>query len=263
MSIKRIIAVVIRHLYIWPRTIERLMGAFGWPIFDLIIWGLVSSYLMKSSNLSFSLMTFILGGLIFWTITWRIQNDISVNFLDEGWNQNLINLFSSPLTRWEFLSAMVILGLIKIFFTALSITVGAIILYHFNFYSTFGLFIPILVLDVLFFGWTYGFFVNGLILRFGYTVAEFAWALIAVIQPFVCVFYPLKSLPIWAQKIGLVLPPTYVFEEMRRIIATGTLNINNLLISFGLNFFYLILSLVFFQLMFEKARENGRLVKLN
>ncbi|MFH0864195.1 MAG: ABC transporter permease [Candidatus Gottesmanbacteria bacterium] len=263
MNLTRVFAIVIRHLYLWPRTIERMMGAFGWPIFDLIIWGLVTTYIMKSSNLSFSLTGFILGGLILWTIVWRVQNDISVNFLDEAWNKNLINIFSTPLTPKEFLSAMIILSLIKISMTTLSITVGAYILYRFNFLATFGLYIPVLFINLLLFGWIYGFLVNGLILRYGYMVAELAWALIALVQPFACVFYPLASLPLWAQKIGLMIPVTYVFEEMRNILFTGNINWNNLLISFILNMIYLVLSLWYFRSMFEKAREFGRLVKLN
>ncbi len=263
MNRQRILAIVIRHLYLWPRTLERLMHSFGWPIFDLIIWGLTTLYIQKNSLASFSLLTFILGGLIFWTIVWRAQNDISVNLLEEAWNSNLINIFSSPLTKGEFLVAVAILGLFKLVFTMFSLVIGALILYQFNFLTTFGLYIPLLMVNLLLFGWIYGFFINGLILRFGYPVAEFAWALIALVQPFSCVFYPLSSLPDWAQKIGLLLPPTYIFEEMRRVLFSGSLNWYNLLLSFVLNLFYLFLALWFFRSMFENAREHGRLVKLN
>lgn len=263
MSSKRIMAVVIRHLYIWPRTLERLMGSFGWPILDLIIWGLTTSYLQKNSGASFSFLNIILGAVIFWTIAWRMQNDISVNFLDEAWNKNLINIFSSPLTKGEFLAAMSILGIIKLTITMFSLTIGAFLLYRFNLFSSFGFYIPVIVVNLLLFGFLFGILINGLILRFGYTVAEFAWALIALVSPFSCVFYPLNSLPFWAQKVALLLPTTYVFEEIRHIMIFGFVNWHNLLLSFCLNLVYLILALWFFNLMFEKARDYGRLVKLN
>lgn len=263
MNKNRILAIIIRHLYIWPRSLERLTGTFGWPLLDLVIWGLMSSYLNKSLILNVSLVTIFLGGLIFWTFTWRTQNDVSVNFLDEAWNKNLINLFASPLTAGEFLVAMIGLSIVKLTFTAISLFIGAFILYHFNFIGTFGLYTPLLMINLLLFGWSYGFLVNGLILRFGYSVQELAWVFIGLIQPFSCVFYPLSALPDWAQKIALILPTTYVFEEMRRILFTGQINWINLLISFSLNLVYLILGLIFFRLMYEKAREYGRLVKLN
>lgn len=263
MSTTRIYAMVMRQLYLWPRTIERLMGTFWWPLFDLIIWGLTTLYLQKASLVSFSLVTFIIGGLIFWNIVSRSQSDISVNFLDEAWNKNLINIFSTPLTQSEFMVSMMILGAIKLLITLISMIALSLLLYKFNFLSQFGLFIPVLALNLLLFGWSFGFFINGLILRFGYTIQDFAWGLIALIQPFSCVFYPLSSLPPAIQKVARFLPTTYVFEEMRRILQNGHIKLENLVISFILNIIYLLLSLGFFKLMFEYARENGKLVKLN
>jgi ABC-2 type transport system permease protein len=263
MSSQRIIGIVIRHLYIWPRSLERLMWNFGWPFLDLIIWGLASSYLQKNLALSFSIVTFFLGGVIFWNILWRAQNEVAVNFLDEAWNHNLINIFSTPLKSSEFLLGMVIINLLKLVFTVGSLTLGGFIIYKFNFFSSFGFFIPFLLLNLLLIGWSVGFFVIGLILRFGWSVSEMAWAIAFLIQPFSCVFYPITALPSWGQKIALTFPSSYVFEEMRRILFKGEVVWNNLLISFFLNILYLVLSLLFFRFMFEKAREHGRLVKLN
>lgn len=263
MSSRRIIAIVIRHLYVWPRSLERLTWNFGWPFLDLIIWGLTMSYIQKTSQLSLSLINMMLGAVVFWTIVHRAQNEVSTNFLDEAWNRNLINIFSTPLTKFEFIVASVILNLIKLTFTLVSLIFGAYIFYKFNIISSFNLYIPFLWINLLLAGWSIGFIVIGLILRFGYSVAELAWAIAIIIQPFSAVFYPLTALPVWAQKIALLLPTTYVFEEMRRIIFEGRIIWTNLLTSFGLNIIYLFLSLVFFFFMFENARVNGRLVKLN
>lgn len=263
MNKKRIFAIVIRHLYIWPRSLERWMGAIGWPCLDLFVWGLTASYFQKHSQESFSLLTVILGGIILWPVVWRVQQEIAVNLLDEAFNKNLINIFSTPLTRGEFLAAMVVLGLIKLCLTLFSLIIGAALLYRFNVFACFGIYLPILFINLLIFGWVCGFLVNGLILRFGYTIQELAWSLVALISPFSCVFYPVSSLPSWAQKIALLFPSTYVFEEMRRILSTGMAQGNNLLISFILNLFYLFLVLKFFKTMYEGARKHGRLVKLN
>lgn len=254
--------MIIRHLYIWPRSLERLMWTFGWPFLDLMIWGLTSTYFQKTIETSFSFITFLLGGIIFWTIFWRLQSEINVNFLDEAWNKNLINIFATPLTWQEFLVAMLLLGFLKLLLTILSLTLAAWWLYHFNF-LIFGFYIPFLLLDLFLFAWTVGFFVNGLILRFGYSVQELAWGIAFIVHPFSCVYWPLSFLPGWAQKIALFFPSSYVFEEMRRILFTGSVNWSNLLISFILNIIYLLLALKFFHWMYEGAREHGRLVKLN
>jgi ABC-2 type transport system permease protein len=263
MSIKRIFAVVIRHLYMWPRSMERLMGSFGWPILELIIWGLTMSYFQKNLANSASLLTIILGALIMWQIIARSETETSVVFLDEIWNKNLINIFSSPLTKGEFLVSMIILDLIKMFFTISSLSLIGFFFYKFNLIQTFGYYFPFLLLNLFITGWAVGFFVVGMILRFGYKVQELAWAVVLIVQPFSCVYYPISALPLWARKVALFFPSSHLFEEMRNILSKNPVDMNNLLISFILNIIYLGLSIWFFSAMFEKAREHGRLVKLN
>ncbi|KKQ01446.1 MAG: hypothetical protein US11_C0008G0003 [Candidatus Roizmanbacteria bacterium GW2011_GWA2_36_23] len=263
MSIQRINAMIIRYMYVWFRSIERFMWSFGWPFLDLIIWGITSSYLQKQSITSFSIVTFILGGVIFWNILWRAQNEMSVNFLEEAWNHNLINIFSSPLKISEYLISAIILNLIKLIVTVTTLTVSAFVLYKFNFYTTFGWHIPFLLINLLLIGWSAGIFINALLLRYGWSLSELAWAIVFVLQPFSCVFYPREALPVWAQKISLILPSSYVFEEMRSILFSGNINWFNLYLSFGLNLVYLVLSIKFFYYMYDRARDLGKLVKLN
>ncbi len=263
MSLKRIMAVVIRHLYVWPRSLERWQGSLGWPLLGLISWGMTMSFFQKNASFGFSIIAFLLGGVIFWEFTSISQREMSVNFLDEAWNKNLINIFSTPLTTAEFLLASVILGLIKLTVTMFVMLLGAFIFYKFNIFGLYGLYLPFLIINLLIFGLSFGVIINGLIVRFGFGAQELAWALLAWVSPFSCIYYPLSSIPTWAQKIGQMLPSTYIFEEMRRVIMTGSINTSNLMISFGLNILYLLLSLLFFHWMFENARDQGRLVKLN
>lgn len=261
MSIQRIFAIVLRHIYVWPRGIERFMWSVGWPLVELLIWGLTTNYLMQNLQLRFSFTTFILGAIIFWGITTRAQLEMSINFLEEIWNKNIINIFSTPLTIKEFLTATVILGFIKFIFTAGLLMTVALIGYKLNM-LVFGWYLPIFILILVMFGWIFGFFVMGLIINFGRTIEEFAWSAIYFFQPFMCVFYPLSSLPKWAQYISMIFPPTYIFEEMRRYLFSGIVIWQNLLIGFLLNIVYLIGALIFLYSMFERARETGRLTKL-
>lgn len=261
MNSQRIFAVVMRHLYVWPRGVERFMWSVGWPLVELLIWGLTTNYLSQNLQLKFSFTTFILGAIIFWGITTRSQLEMSINFLEEIWNKNIINIFSTPLTIKEFLSATVILGILKFIFTASLLTFVAFIGYKINMFS-FGWYLPFFILNLVMFGWIFGFFVMGLIINFGRTIEEFAWSAIYFLQPFMCVFYPLSSLPKWMQILGIILPPTYVFEEMRRYLFSGNVLWTNLLISFFLNVIYLIGALIFLHSMFERARVTGRFTKL-
>lgn len=263
MSIKRIYAIVMRHLYVWPRNMDRLMGSFGWPILEITIWGLTMSYFQKNLINTVSLLTVVLGTVIMWQILARTQTEISIVFLDEVWNKNLINIFSSPLTKAEFLVSIVVLNLIKIIFTIMSLLAIGIFYYKFNLIRSFGIYMPFLLFNLFMMGWSVGFFVIGVIMRFGYRVQELAWAIFLVTQPFSCVLYPVSALPNWARPIAQALPSSYLFEEMRNILNKNPINVNNLYMSFILNVVYLVLSVWFFSSMFEQARKFGRLVKLN
>lgn len=251
-----------RHLYVWPRGIERFMWSVGWPLLELIIWGLTTSYLQKGSSLSLSFTTLILGAIIFWGVMNRLQLETTINFLEELWNKNIINIFTTPLRISEFLMATVILALIKFLFTAELLILVAYVGYAFNIFD-FGWYLPVMMFNLMLFGWAFGFFVTGLVIHFGRSVEEFAWSGIFFLQPFMCVFYPLSSLPSWAQYIGKIFPPTYIFEEMRHYLFSGSVSWENLLISFTLNGIYLLISLLFLYGMFDKARETGRLTKLD
>jgi ABC-2 type transport system permease protein len=45
------------------------------------------------------------------------------------------------------------------------------------------------------------------------------WPLAALLSPFAAVFYPVTVLPTWMQWIAHALPPSYVFEGMRSLLA--------------------------------------------
>jgi len=208
------------------------------------------------------IVTFFLGGIIFWYLIIQSQRDINTPLLDEAWNRNLINIFTTPLRLRDFLAATILLGFIKMACTITTLTVVAYLFYQFNIFH-FGWYLIPAVINLILTGWSLGFLINGLILRFGYRVQAFAWALTYLIYPFSGVLYPVSILPQWAQYISRGIPTSYVFENMRKVIAEGTYDGNTILLAFILNIIYLSLSLWFLTSMYYDALKNGRLVKLN
>ncbi|MBI4990771.1 ABC transporter permease, partial [Candidatus Gottesmanbacteria bacterium] len=175
---------------------------------------------------------------------------------------NLINLFTTPIRLREFIAGTIVLGLLKLLLTGIILSILAVVLYQFNIFD-FGLFLIPAVINLILAGWWIGFFINGLILRFGYRVEAFAWAFVFVIYPFSAIFYPVSVLPEWAQFIARMLPTSYIFENMRSVISTGYFFAPDIIISFVLNLCFLSLSIIFMQRMFKEALRNARLVKLN
>ncbi|PIX73911.1 ABC transporter, partial [Candidatus Roizmanbacteria bacterium CG_4_10_14_3_um_filter_33_21] len=44
MRIHRIYAVILRFMYLFRRSYDRISDAFYWPTIDLMLWGLTSVY---------------------------------------------------------------------------------------------------------------------------------------------------------------------------------------------------------------------------
>lgn len=261
MNISRIFAIFLEHFLRLIHEFTEIVETFYWATMDVIIWGFMTAYISKLGGGGELVVSFMLGGLILWTITWRTQQDISLSMMRDIWNKNLISLFSTPLTVWEFMTGSIILGTFKIFLTIGLASAVALVFYKFNIYGLGIYFIPF-IFNLLLFGWNVALFVNSLIIRFGTKIENFAWGFVIILQPLAAVYYPVSSLPLFLQGIAKLVPASYVFEGMRQVYTEGTVSSENLISATVLNFIYLILNVFFFNFMFQKARELGKIVRL-
>jgi len=260
MKIHRIYAVVLRFLYLFRRSYDRMSDAFYWPTIDLLLWGLTSIYFRSYMPDASKIMLVIMSGILFWIIVWRGQYEITVNLLEDLWNENLINMFVSPLKFGEWIWAFLVIGVIKALMSFSFAMLMVFVLYKVKILFFGYYFLPIIAL-LLMTGWAVGFFVAGLILRYGTKVQTFAWTVVALISPFSAIYYPITILPNWAQTVAKFIPTSYVFEGAREIIIKGKISPDKLIISFILNCAYLILSLWFLRNSFNKVLNKG-LVKV-
>lgn len=244
-----------RHLYLFPRTLDRWAEAIYWPVIDLTLWGLTSRWVEESSSVP-HLALVVLTGVVFWQVVYRADYEISVNLLEEFWNQNLVNLFATPLTVWEWATGLVLLGLLKNVLTVMVGAGGLWLLYRLNIFDVGWMILPF-VFSLLMSGWFMGFTSSAVIVYFGRRLQMIAWMAGFGLAPFSAVYYPVDALPGWAQVISRALPMTYVFEGMRQLLRGGPTPYRELAISFGLNIAYLTAAVLFFGFMFHKSRERG------
>jgi ABC-2 type transport system permease protein len=47
MTAHRIYGIFLRNLYLYKRSIPRLMEIFYWPLLDLLLWGFITLYLSR------------------------------------------------------------------------------------------------------------------------------------------------------------------------------------------------------------------------
>lgn len=255
MKLHRILAVVRRHYLLTFKRLDRVINVLYWPLLNIVIWGITSVWLQQQIGKS-DVVTMILTGLILWQIVFRVNLETAKGLFEELLHHNVVNLFSSPLTLPEWIVAMMILGIINMFLVIASCSLAVWLLYGINIFVLGWSLIPFM-LSLLIAGWFIGFFICGLLINWGLKAQDFVFTVGWVFAPFSAIYYPLSVLPPHVQAIGKCLPMTYVFEAMRGVLTTGTLETWYLYRSFALDAIYLALSLTFFSYMFEKSREKG------
>lgn len=252
---RRIQALFLRHLYPLRRDFDLLSDMLYWPLVDTLIWGITGRWLTEESGMP-NLVTAILMGLVLWNIIWRSQSEVGRNLMDEIWNSNLSNLFSTPLKISEWLSAVIGLSFIKTTITLIVVIPAILVLYAVNVFELGWYLIPFFILCSMT-GWWVGLLSSGVVLRHGPKVQTIIWALPGILLPFSAIYFPVDRLPGLVQKVSMMVPTTYVLESMRAAVNGAPINPNYLLISLGLNILYLTLAGWFFIRSFEYSKKLG------
>jgi ABC-2 type transport system permease protein len=261
MSLRRVLALVRRHYYLYRSSWPRLLELIYWPVMGLLLWGFLALYIERSGPDLPAVIPTLLGALILWDVLFRSQIGVVMVFLEEVWSRNLASLFVSPLRPLELMTAQVVVGALRTCVAVGSMAILALLLYGFNVFSLG----PALVLffaNLIVMGWSIGMFVSGLILRFGQGAESLAWAIIFLFQPIAAVFYPVAVLPAWLQPVSWSTPAANVFEGMRTVIIEGRIDWDLLACAAGLNVIYLIVGGGFFLWMFRLARRDGVLLQI-
>lgn len=262
MGWQRIWALMSRHFYVIRRNPMRVAELVYWPLLDLLIWGFLSVYLNKFGQAGGvpNFLAFFLGALILWDLLFRAQQGVSIAYLEEVWSRNLLNLFVSPLSVGEFLTATVLISLSKLAISTVLMSILAGLFYGFNILILGWSLLPF-VIALLLMGWALGIFTTGVVLRYGQGAESLAWVLAFLFQPLSAVFYPVSVLPPALQVVAWALPSAHVFEGMRAVIRTGQIPLQHLGWAFGLDVLYAAGAIAFFYATFAVVRDRGLLAK--
>lgn len=261
MSLHRIMALVLRHLYLYRRSLPRLMEIFYWPFLDLVIWGFITMYLARFQGEVPGFVTFFLGALILWDVLFRAQQGITISFLEEIWARNLMNLFASPLKPGEFLAATMAMSIFKVTLVSVIMVICAYAFYSYNVFII-GLWLLPFVVNLVVTGWIIGVLTTSLIMRFGQEAEVLAWSMVFLFQPISCVFYPMDILPAWLKPVAWANPAAHIFEGMRDVLTIQGSPMTHLTWACGLNLLYLAVVIAAFQWTFAISKERGLLVKI-
>ena len=218
MQIGRSGAIFLRQIYLLRGSPARVVPLFGWVAIDIVLWGFITRYLNSVSRSGFNFVPAILGAVLLWDFFSRVMQGVTTAFFEDVWSRNFLNIFATPLSIWEYLLGLVFSSIFTSSFGLVVMLVLATAVFGLSFIG-YGLMLIPFLLILFAFGIALGIVASALVLRLGPAAEWFVWPIPALISPFAGVFYPLSTLPAWMQAVAHVLPPAYVFESMRSIVA--------------------------------------------
>ena len=256
----RIGAMILRYWYLlissWPRLLELVY----WPALQIVTWGFLQTYIAENAGFFARAGGTFIGAIILWDILFRGQLGFSISFLEEMWARNLGNLMMSPLKPIEFLISLMIMSLIRLAIGVIPMTLLAMFVFDFNFYSL-GLPLIAFFCNLIFTSWSLGIFVSGLVLRNGLGAESIVWTVMFGVLPLTCVYYPVTVLPHWLQYVAWALPPTYVFEGMRALLIDHVFRADLMFDALLINAVLFIASFAIFLALLKGARRAGSLLQ--
>lgn len=259
MNLSRIAAVVLRQYYLIRGSPSRILPLFMWVMIDMVLWGFITRYLNAFTHSGFDFVPALLGAVLLWDFLTRVMHGLTMAFFEDVWTRNFLNVFATPITISEYVAGLVVSSISTSTF-ALLVMVLIALGFGLSFFLYGLMFIPFLL--VLFMcGIALGIVGISVVLRLGPAAEWFIWPVPAMLSPFVGVFYPLSTLPVWMRVISYALPPSYVFESMRAIVAGGRPSMSALGLSAGLALFYILLAGWFFHRTYRYAVRVGLIAR--
>ncbi len=262
MNITRIYAIFLRQVFILRDNPMRLIPYFLWAVLDIILWGFITRYLHSAAGSSLGFVSTLLGGVLLWDFLVRVQQGVTMPFLEDVWSKNFLNIFASPLKVSEYMTGFVLTSIV-------TSTAGLIVMVLLA-AGLFGL--PLLTLGILLlpfvlilflFGIALGIVGTAFVLRLGPSAEWLIWPIPAVLGPFVGIFYPVSVLPVWMQIVSYALPPTYVFEGMRSALVGGSLSLTPLFLGVILAIGYIVLGYALFVATYRKVARDGMISRFD
>jgi ABC-2 type transport system permease protein len=260
MDMTRTSAIVLRQFYLVRGSVSRLVPLFVWVGVDMILWGFITRYLNSVSTSGFNFVPALLGAVLLWDFFIRVMQGITIAFFEDVWSRNFLNLFATPLEISEYLTGLVASSIATSSIGLVVMLLLATGVFGLSFFA-YGLMLVPFILILFLVGIALGIFAVAMVLRLGPSSEWFIWPIPAVLSPFAGVFYPLATLPHWMRVIGYLLPPSYVFESMRSILATHTMNAASLFWGGALAVLYVVLACWFFKRTYQHTVRSGLIAR--
>lgn len=259
MNAGRVAAIVLRYYYLLRGSLPRSMPLFLWVAIDIVLWGFITRYLNEVSRPGFDFVPVFLGAVLLWDFFSRVMMGVTMVFFEDVWSRNFLNFFATPLSIAEYLAGLVVAS-VATSAIGLVVMVGLAGLFGLSFFS-YGIYLIPFLLNLFIFGIALGIVSSAIVLRLGPAAEWFVWPIPVVISPFAAVYYPLSTLPEWMQAVARLLPPSYVFESLRAMIAGQPPSPRDLVVATALSLAYLLAACGVFSAVYRLAVRTGLIAR--
>jgi len=253
-------AIVLRQIYLLRGSPQRVLPIFAWVAVDILLWGFITRYLNTVGHAGFNFVPALLGAVLLWDFLTRVMQGVTMAFFEDVWSRNFLNFFATPLRISEYLAGLVTTGV----GTSLVALVVMLVLVRVAFglsFADYGLALAPFLMVLFLTGVALGIAGAAIVLRLGPAAEWLIWPIPTLVSPFVGVFYPTAILPVWMQAISRLLPPTYVFDGLRAVVAGRPAPWDRLLLGLGLAVALLVLACLLFAAVYRYAIRTGLIAR--
>jgi ABC-2 type transport system permease protein len=260
MRLQRVAAILLRQFYLLRGSPARVVPMFAWVAIDIVLWGFITRYLNSVAASGFNFVPTLLGAALLWDFLGRVMMGVTMAFFEDVWSRNFLNIFATPMAISEYVAGLVLSSAVTTSVGLAVMLVLATTVFGLSFFVYGSMIVPFLLVLFLF-GIALGIVGSAIVLRLGPAAEWFIWPIPALISPFAAVFYPLSTLPVWMRYVARLLPPSYVFEGMRGIVAGRAVSAPMLWFGASLAVLDLLLACWIFVRVYRHAVRTGLIAR--
>jgi ABC-2 type transport system permease protein len=260
MRFAPILAIVLRQMYLLQGSPARFISQFAWIGIDMLLWGFLSRFLNSVASSGYDFLPALLGAVLLWNFFIRTMQGVTMAFFEDVWSRNFLNIFASPMTITEYVTGLVLSSIVTSSAGLIFMIVLASVAFGLPFLS-FGVPVFPFLLSMFLFGIALGVVACALVLRLGPAAEWLVWPIPAMISPFAGVAYPIDTLPAWMQKISYILPPAYVFENLRTMVKGGSASPEGMAVAVALGLMYVVLGSWVFSRTYRYVVRTGLIAR--
>lgn len=260
MNPQRTLAIVLRQFYLLRGSPARILPLFAWVAIDIVLWGFITRYLNSVSSAGINFVPALLGAVLLWDFLVRVMQGVTTAFFEDVWSRNFLNVFATPLRISEYVGGLVMSSIANSAVGLVVMLVLASAAFGLSFF-VYGLMLIPFLLVLFLFGIALGVFACAIVLKLGPAAEWLIWPMPALLSPLACVFYPRAALPVWMQHLTFLLPPSYVFEAMRRFVRGGSASGTAVASGGSLSVLYVVLAGWFFTRIYRQVVRTGLIAR--